>query len=310
MTEQVETPEKIRFIKLGNKGKWEYSCIEAGNLRIGYESPFHSESRVGDWGSVKKFWLDVRKNNSQVATSDLRQIRDFYELTDKDIWITFHQRRLYWCQAKSEVIELDDKTRVRETVNGWSCFDIDGKPLLIENLDGRLTKAQGYRGTICSIEDEAYLMRKINGLVNPDVDNTLDLVVSLQQSIKNLIQGLWWHDFELLTDLIISKSGWQRLSVLGKTEKDIDIEIYSSLLQKKGCIQIKSKTNSKEIEGCVRKLTEYSQYDYVYFVYHTCEDEVSRDRFEGDRVHLWDIDVISRLVIDLGLINWLLNKSS
>jgi hypothetical protein len=34
----------IRFIKLGNGGSWEKSCIETDNtIRLGYESPFHDE---------------------------------------------------------------------------------------------------------------------------------------------------------------------------------------------------------------------------------------------------------------------------
>ena len=46
-------------------------------------------------------------------------------------------------------------------------------------------------------------------------------MADLKEKVENLIQGLWWNDFELLVDLIFAKSGWQRVSVLGKTE-DVD----------------------------------------------------------------------------------------
>jgi hypothetical protein len=31
---------KIRFIKLGEAGRWEDFCIREGYLRLGYQSPF------------------------------------------------------------------------------------------------------------------------------------------------------------------------------------------------------------------------------------------------------------------------------
>jgi len=49
----------------------------------------------------------------------------------------------------------------------------------------------------------------------------------LKTAIRPLLQSLWWKDFELLADLIFTQSGWQRTSVLGKTEKSIDLELLS-----------------------------------------------------------------------------------
>jgi hypothetical protein len=84
-----------------------------------------------------------------------------------------------------------------------------------------------FRGTICSIDLQDYLVRKINGLVIPEVEKTKNSLETLRADIEDLIKGLWWHDFELLIDLVFSKSGWQRFSVLGKTEKDSDLDVYS-----------------------------------------------------------------------------------
>lgn len=107
------TPAKIRFIKLGEKGKWEQSCIQDGTIRLGYESPHHLDSLAGNWNEVRQFWLQFRNGNEGAATRDVNQIRDFYELKESDIWITFHKKKLYWCHAASEVIELDDKSRIK-----------------------------------------------------------------------------------------------------------------------------------------------------------------------------------------------------
>ena len=105
-------------------------------------------------------------------------------------------------------------------MDGWSCKDLNGNDLTIETLDGRVSKVQGYRRTICEIELPEYVIRKVNGLPQPEVKSAQESVETLRGSIEDLMQGLWWKDFELLVDLLFSQSGCQRLSVLGQTDKD------------------------------------------------------------------------------------------
>src|SRR6267142_6088985 len=90
----LEANVDVRFIKLGDGGAWEKSCIEDNTLRLGYESPFHDDALRGHWNTVKEFWLNYRKGKTRVASSDVNQIRDFYELPDTAVWITFFKRRM------------------------------------------------------------------------------------------------------------------------------------------------------------------------------------------------------------------------
>jgi hypothetical protein len=69
----------VRFIKLGDTGAWEKTCIENNTIRLGYESPLHEESLNGNWDAVRQFWLNFRKGDQRVASSDVNQIRDFYD---------------------------------------------------------------------------------------------------------------------------------------------------------------------------------------------------------------------------------------
>jgi hypothetical protein len=299
---------KIRYIKLGDAGKWEKSCLESDQVvRLGYNSPFHNESLNGHWDAVRNFWLGERKNNSGAATRDINQIRDFYELSEADLWVTFYQRKLYWCHAKKEVIELEDGSRVRKVIGAWNSCDKQGNPLSIENIDGRVTKVQGYRGTICSVELQDYLIRKINGEPQPEVEAAKNSLLLLKNNVEELIKGLWWSDFELLIDLIFSQSGWQRLSVLGRTEKDIDLDIFSSVSQKRAFVQVKSTTNSKQLHEYHEIYKEYKQYDEMYFVYHTFNGN-NAPVIDDPSVTVWDISRIADLVINAGLISWLIEK--
>ncbi|OBT13451.1 hypothetical protein A9264_07235 [Vibrio sp. UCD-FRSSP16_10] len=299
---------KVRYIKLGDSGKWEKSCLENDQVvRLGYSSPFHKESLNGEWDAVRNFWLGERKNNSGAATRDINQIRDFYELSETDLWITFYQRKLYWCHAKKEVTELDDGSRIREVIGAWSSHDKQDNPLTIENIDGRVTKVQGYRGTICSVELEDYLIRKINGEPQPEVEAAKKSLLLLKSNVEDLIKGLWWSDFELLIDLIFSQSGWQRISVLGKTEKDIDLDVFSPVSQKRAFVQVKSTTNSNQFNEYYEIYKEYKQYDEMYFVYHTF-DGTKELVIDDPRVTVWDISRVADLVINAGLISWLIEK--
>jgi hypothetical protein len=302
-------PNAIRFIKLGEKGRWEKSCIEEdGTIRLGYNSPYHEDSRAGNWEPVRAFWLKYRKSNEGAATRDLNQIRDFYELSEQALWITFYKRKLYWCFAERLVIQLDDGSRMRRAIDGWSCNDLNGNVLTVENIDGRLTKVQGFRGTICTVEQSEYLVRKINGIAQPDVTAARDNLASLQCSVETLIQGLWWKDFELLVDLVFANSGWQRISVLGETDKDVDLDVFSPVTNRRAFIQVKSQATTATFKNSVAQFRRMEQFQEMYFVVHTSDPSLADCTEEG--VHVLGLKRLSELVISAGLVNWLITKRS
>jgi len=302
------SPKKVRYIKLGVGGDWEEWCLENGTIRLGYESPYHNESMNGQWDVVRNYWLKERNGNEGAATRDVNQIRDFYELGENDLWITFYQRKLYWCKASSTVELLDDGSRVRKTIGEWSCKSLNGQSLTIENIDGRVTKVQGFRGTICGIDMQDYLVNKINGQSQPEVEKAKQHLCKLKNSIKDLIKGLWWNDFELLIDLIFSSSGWQRISVLGKTEKDIDLDLFSPVTQKRAFVQIKSSSSAETFLNYIETFSKYEHYDEMYFVVHTSCDGLKTICSGKTNIHLMDLDRIADLVINAGLVNWLITK--
>lgn len=298
---------KIRYIKLGEGGCWEKSCIEEDNtIRFGYEGK-HEECLAGNWDAVKEYWLSNR-NNLGAAARDVNQIRDFYELSENEIWVTFYKRKMYWCRASKDVIELEDGTRIRHVIGSWSCKDVKGDSLTIENIDGRVTQVQGFRGTVCSVNLPEYVLRKINGETQPEVEVAKKNLEDLKVSMANLISGLWWKDFELLIDLIFAKSGWQRVSVLGKTEKDIDLDLYSPITNRKAFVQIKSSTNISEIRSCIDTYKAHNQYNEMYMAFHTFNGDIRLIEESDPSVHLLDISKIAELVIHTGLINWLITK--
>ena len=254
--------------------------------------------------------------DSGAVTRHVNQIRDFYTLDENTLWITFYGRKLYWAFCDSTVHLDEDQTRWRKVKsNGgkWSCLDREGEELTIDNLDGRVTKVQAYRGTICGVEMEDYLIRRINGEVIEEITEAENAYGTLINSVEKLIKGLWWSDFELLTDLVFSKLGWQRYSVLGKTEKGIDLDLYSPSTEKRVFVQIKSYTDRKQLDEYVSKFqSEYKNYGYseMYYVYHSGLENIAEKQYQDKEVKLINSHKMAELVISAGLVQWLIKKRS
>ena len=141
----------------------------------------------------------------------------------------------------------------------------------------------------------------------------IGVLLSLIKSVEKLIKGLWWNDFELLRDLVFSKLGWQRYSVLGKTEKGVDLDLYSPSTQKRVFVQIKSDTDIKQLDEYVSNFeSEYKNYGYseMYYVYHSGLENIDEEQYQAKGIKLVNGRKMAELVISAGLVEWLINKRS
>lgn len=82
-------------------------------------------------------------------------------------------------------------------------------------LSTRLTRVAGYQRTICSIAESAYLLRRIRGEREPLVEQAVAARAVMEDVAGEMIAALHWADFETLVDLILARSGWNRVSALG-----------------------------------------------------------------------------------------------
>ena len=176
-----------------------------------------------------------------------------------------------------------------------SCKDIHGEELRIENIDGRISKVQGFRGTICGVDLKSYLVSKISGKVQKEVKEAKKNISKLKESIKILIHGLWWKDFELLTDLMLSQSGWQRVSILGKTEKAIDLDVFSPVTGRRAFIQVKSQATVQTLLDSIIQYKEMEYFDEMYFVVHTADKEVTSYKPHSNTIHILTLDRLARM---------------
>ncbi len=162
-----------------------------------------------------------------------------------------------------------------------------------------------FRGTTCDVEVAEYAVRRINGQKIPEVERALVVLKEMQSSVGKLMKLLELRDFETLIDLVFSTSGWRRQRMVGGVEKTLDLDLLLPTTGERAFVQVKSSTNNEELAAYVAKLDELGIYDWMFFVYHS--GEVATD---DDRVILVGPEKLAEMVVDVGLVNWLIRKVS
>ena len=300
-------PKSAYFIKLGRNGQWEQSCIEKDQtIRLGFKETDHDACLSGEWDKIHSDELKNGRAKGK-ATEITNEIRRFYEEGESTLWITFYANRMWWCFAQKNIKQLHDGSKIRKVIGQWRDTDIPGRPLSLETISGKLLQVRGFRGTICSV-DLIYVSNKINGIMPSEVTRSIECVGALRSSLIPLIQNLTWKDFELLVDLVFSNAGWQRVSVLGKTEKNIDLDLRSPVTGERVMVQIKAASDKNEFEFYCQEFSQMKDFAAFFYVVHTPKKSLENAKAPA-RTRLIFADQLAELVINAGLVKWLIEKS-
>lgn len=295
------------YIKLGRGGEWEANAIQDGVLRFGYHALPHDLCIAGDWNAVRQAWRAHRRDNEAVLTSDMNQVRTFYTAPETSVFITFHAGRMHWCRPSGPVELLPDGSKRRRTVDGWHGQTVGGEDLFLDRLSGRLLKVQGFRGTICRVEAEDYLLRKLGDEVTPQVQAAVEAETRMVAAISGLMGLLTWQDFELLVDLVFSSSGWKRTGATGGVQRTVDIELVLPSTQERAFVQVKSRATPEQLNDYVERMAQMEGVDRMFFVWHTGGVGAAPAR---GRITLIGPAQLAQMVLDAGLATWLRQKVS
>lgn len=316
--------EQIRYIKLGTgTSSIDEICAKTGVAYIGFgtsdEELFRFASN-GQWEEFKNLTLERDQSGTdqarkQRATSATNQVRAFFECDEKTLWITFFGGLLHYGtfttgKRPSRSIELGGC--IRELQSGWHHTDANDKELKVENLSGNLTKVRGFKGTSCALDDaqKGYLLTRLSGRVPAYIAQIDQARESMVQGVKSAIKSLQPKDFELLVEIIFSRT-WRRIGQAGGSEKFIDITFEDPLdPDKRIAVQVKSETSIKEIQRyCLDSQRE--RYEKFIFAFHTPDQASLLENCDlPDGIEIVDGDRLANLVVDSGLIHWLKEKTS
>jgi len=106
--------------------------------------------------------------------------------------------------------------------------------------------------------------------------------------------------------LVFTSSGWRRIGAVGKAQKTLDLDLVLPSTGEKAFVQVKSQTNSKQLAIYVAKLEDFDSYERMFYVFHTGDVGEPKDK----RVSIIGPAKLAELVVDAGLVSWLIQKTS
>ena len=304
-------PEAIRYIKLGENGKWTSKALEQGIIPFGYRAVDHHNCQVGDWDEVRRQLIGMGRT-AQGASQGLREIKEFYSLPANTLWVTAADGHFWWAFADGPVVEVegdnsDEPARYRRTRAGWFNKSLTGKPLTMRSLSSALTRTANYQMTICTIKHADYLLRRIRDERNPLHVHATELKAQLRETGLRMIQQLDWRDFETLVDLIFARGGWRRTSVLGKDQADVDLILSQPTTGETAWVQIKSMASQAGLADYLDRFRRDGSCNRFFFVCHSAVGPLRLQAEPG--LHLWTGERLSDAAIDAGLLEWLMERT-
>jgi hypothetical protein len=299
------------YIKLGRGGEWEPDSIKNDKLRLGWRQQSVEDINAGRWELIEK-QLRAKDQGKRVAatTSDLNALKILTRSGPDDVWITFHQSKLWWTRLAPGPVQQDEISKFRLTTQPWSDQAADGRLLVVNRLPGKISQIQGFRATVCRVKYSDLLRRTLNGTQSPLAIAITDHRKSLAQHLTRAIKELHWKDFETLVDLVFRAAGWVRVSILGQHEKAYDLLLREPITGDRYVVQIKSRAGLTDLRDTVAKFSA-DDFRRIFFVVHSPDD----DLVAGAGILPGHVEIVSpqrlgELAMDAGLAGWLEDKVS
>jgi hypothetical protein len=310
------SPTKIRYIKLGAKGRWE-EALDRGILPWGMPDDPHDLPLAGDWeGLIEKYRMMHPARGT--AAGYTNEAKAFYDQDPSVMWITFARGRMWWAFAEPELVwvggdGMAEGTRYRKARDGWCSCDVTGARLSMERLSTKLTQLGGYRRTICSLspEQQQMCLAYINVTADTEQLAVVQARAELERGIAALIRRLSWADFELLVDLMLARTGWQRVSSLGGGGKDVDLVVEQPFNGTRMAVQVKSSATQAVVDDYARRLRRRDPDERCMLVCHSPVGTLQPAPLDDRRqLELLLPDHLAQLCLTGGLVGWVLEHAS
>jgi hypothetical protein len=297
------------YIKLGRAGCWEEDSIRSGKLRLGWTNQSLADINAGHWETIEAQLRQEQSGSRQVATTDLRRLRDIVESSADDIWITFHAAKLWWTHLANGPVDADHISKFRVTTDGWHDTSASGRLLVTNELPGKLAMLQGFRGTVCRVTHSALLARVLAGTRSSLATAIATQREQLSAHLASAIRELHWKDYETLVDLVFRHAGWERVSVLGQHAKAYDLELREPLTGTRYVVQVKSQAG---LAAAMVAATQFSPSDYrkIFFVVHSPDRDLHSCANLPSHIDLVEPTRLAELALDAGLTQWIESKVS
>ncbi len=299
-------PTSVRYIKLGEKGGWWKAARDGNQVHAGWQEIGGDVLSFGTWDRIETAYKDAYPSG---RTQDLNALRSLAEQPSQHIWITFEDDCMWWCTVKDGItVNPDSQSKDRghfwlTCATGWSDHSLGRRHLTTSKLPGIVTRTAGFKATIGEPSASKAIRRIIGDETLPEVAIAKKAREAYQESVALLIKLLGPKDFELLVDLILSRSGWLRLEKRGGSRAAVDLEVENIATGEKAFVQVKCAATQAELNKSVESYEAAGQhYQRMIFACHSPDGTLTPPA--DKRVDVWAESKIANRVVKLGLGDW------
>lgn len=305
---EIALPNSVRYVKNGRGGQWWQAARANHQIHLGWKSVPHELLLTPDFPKIKQV-LKAEFGTRQGATQDFNALCDLLDAPSKHIWMTFQDGSMWWCTALDGAIvnpngESLEKGNFWLACNRpWSNQSLKGRLLAISDLPGSVTRTAGFKATVCTPKAWQAVLRIIRDERDPDATRAANARSDYQQAVLTMVKRLSPKDFEQLIDHILARTGWARISTLGKTREGIDVEVENLAVGEIAFVQVKSSANQRVLNDYIERFKQRREfYARMIFAVHSPTGKLTPPTDHA--VQVWTGDRLAHLVVRLGLGEW------
>jgi hypothetical protein len=302
-------PSSVRYVKNGEGGRWWKTAKERAQVHLGWSGVPRELLERRDLRAIEALPAAIFGTKPSASTRDRRALMTLLDRPSQHLWITFQDGFLWWTTVGDRV-EVNPEGESREQGHfwlvcnrPWSNRSLGGKPLATADLPGTATTTAGFQGTVCEPAGWRTILRLIQDEQHPDAAAASVARQAYKDAVGKLVAHLYAKDFEVLIDLILSRSGWARIAKLGGATEGVDVEAENATTGEIAFVQVKSVADQRVLADYIERFqARRERYARMIFAVHSPRGDLHAP---GDLpVHVWDLDRIADLVVALGLGDW------
>ncbi len=300
-------PDSVRYVKNGAGGKWWNAAKVNSQIHAGWNDVPDELLRAHDLVAIKRL---IRSDEYGGTTQDFNALRALLDNPSQHVWVTFQDGCMWWCTVTDQV-DINPQGESEERghfwltcATPWSDRSIGGvRHLVRAELPGNVAMLESFRATVCEPSASKEILRIIRNKEDADVATANLARATYVDAVAKLVARLGDKDFEVLVDLILSRTGWARLGKLGGVTEGVDIEVENVSADEIAFVQIKSSASQAVLDDYAARFTNRrDRYHRMIFAVHSPDESLTPPG--GLPVQVWTGKKISELVVKLGLGDW------
>jgi hypothetical protein len=312
-TDDAALPNSVRYVKNGAESCWWPEAKSLGRIYAGWDIIADDLLRSPNWAAIEST-INAHFGKKPGAKQDFNALRTLLDHPSQHLWVTFEDGALWWSTVSDEIgVQPGGSTKERghlwlTCARPWSNYSLHNKRRLTETeLPGTVAAVRGFRATVCQPRASMQILRIISNEADEDARVAEQARTAYEAAIATLITRLGWRDFELLIDLVLSRSGWLRVGTLGRTKKDVDIEAENVAADETAFVQIKSQASQSDLDECASAfMQQREQFARMIFAVHSPNGVLKAPL--GHPINVWTVARIAHLVVKHGLGEWVAHR--